>query len=893
MPDLRLALPAVALWLCCGLGIGVASAMPVTAAVSGAAAVLSLVIAAHSRRSSWRRGAAAATVVLAAAGLGAAVISAQSPLRTDPAFEEAAARHGRVQVEVRVESALRRTATGLDGEQQWRLRGTTVKPPGVPVSVIVPGDARSVRDYALGAIIAGSMGVRADDPGEATSFTLRSTAAPVVREAPPPWLAWAAPVRDAFASAAGRTPGDGGDLLPGLAIGDETAVTATLDEAMKTSSLSHLTAVSGANCALVTGLVFVLARGLGLGRRTRILAAAAALAAFVALVGPGASVLRAATMAAVVLVALARGRVADGLPALALAVIVLLTHDPWLARDYGFALSVLATAGLLLLARPIARILARWLPRGIALALAVPLAAQLACQPVLILLAPALPLFGVPANLVTEPAAPVATVLGCVACLLLPWAPVLGELVVWLAWVPSAWIALVSRFAAGLPGAALPWPDGVLGLALCALVLAATAVLAARSRLPRTVVSAAAIALLGGGTVYAGVLGGLGVGRVLGRPGDWLIAACDVGQGDALVVRDGAHAALIDVGRRPQLVGACLDELGVERLDWVLLTHFDADHAGGVDAVVGRTDRLIVGEPGRASDHAVVARMAAAGIAVEHGGEGLAGTLGSVAWTIVWPPSPPPGEARLSGNEGSLVVRTEASGLSALFLGDLGEREQEALRRTGAAGTVDVVKVAHHGSADQSEQLYRDLGARLGLVSVGADNGYGHPTRRALDLLARSGTAVARTDRSGLVLVSAVDGEPSLWVEHAEAVDAGGRLYPGYGRGGTWRHEATAGAAHGVARAARPRRAPSRSSRGTRSARHPWCWCPAPRGSSPTGRRGCCATSSSRRTRASRSATSPPPTTRRESSSPSRAPPCSGSHGSSASMRSRSAATGS
>jgi len=134
----------------------------------------------------------------------------------------------------------------------------------------------------------------------------------------------------------------------------------------------------------------------------------------------------------------------------------------WLPRDQGFALSVLGTAGLLVLARRLAQRLSAWLPRGLALALAVPLAAQLACQPVLILLNPALPLFGVPANLVAEPAAPVATVLGCLACLVLPWAPALGQVVVWLAWLPSAWIAAVARFAAGLPGAALPWPEVVL-----------------------------------------------------------------------------------------------------------------------------------------------------------------------------------------------------------------------------------------------------------------------------------------------------------------------------------------------------------------------------------------------------------------------------------------------
>ncbi|MCI0155503.1 ComEC/Rec2 family competence protein [Leifsonia shinshuensis] len=932
MPDLRLVIPAVALWVCCGVGIGVSGAMPVVAVCAGVLATTALVVAAaagrHERGARRSRRLAAAAVALAAVALGAVAVGAQAPQRTDPVLETAAKQKHRVEVAVRVESAPQRSAAGFDGVEHWRLRGTTVVPGpagarpqmagrgdprtlvggGVPVSIVVPGDARSARSYALGAVITAQASVLVNEPGEKTSYRLRAPQAPVVRDAPPPWLAWAAPVRDAFARAASSTPGDGGDLLPGLAIGDETAVGPGLDEAMKVSALSHLTAVSGANCALVTGLVFLLARTVGLGRRTRIVAAAAALAAFVALVGPGASVLRAAAMATVVLLGLARGRVADGLPALALAVVVLLVHDPWLARDYGFALSALATAGLLLLARPLTAALSQWLPRGIALALAVPLSAQLACQPVLILLTPTLPLFGVPANLVAEPAAPVATVLGCIACLLLPWAPALGQLLVWLAWLPSAWIALVARFAADLPGAALPWPDGVLGVLLCALTLVAVALLTVRRRLPRVLASSATIALVGGATLYAGALGGSEVGRAVSMPGDWRIAACDVGQGDALLLRDGDHVALIDVGRKPEPLARCLEMLGVDRLDWVLLTHFDADHAGGVAAVLGRTARAIVGQPDRPADERYLERLRTAGIGIETGRAGMSGVLGSTPWQIVWPPAAVPGGTQLSGNPGSLVVRTEGRGLSALFLGDLGAGEQDALQASGSIGPVDVVKVSHHGSADQSALFYQKLRARLGLVSVGDDNGYGHPTARALSLLRESGTVAARTDRSGMLLVSSAPGGPALWTERPDeegtveegtdeegtgerspgAESAGGRPYPGYGRGGTWRHEATAGAvALEAARARAARRARSLSWPGTRSGPRRSSWCRARRASSPIAPRGCCATSSSRTTRVSRSATCPPPTTPRASCSRSRAPPCSASRASSGSMRSR------
>ena len=125
---------------------------------------------------------------------------------------------------------------------------------------------------------------------------------------------------------------------------------------------------------------------------------------------------------------------------LALATIVLLAFDPWLARSYGFVLSVLATAGLLLLAGPLARVLERWLPRWLAIVIAVPFAAQLACQPVIILLSATLPTYGVVANVLAAPAAPIATVVGLAACVLLVLIPPLGALLCQLAWLPSAWI---------------------------------------------------------------------------------------------------------------------------------------------------------------------------------------------------------------------------------------------------------------------------------------------------------------------------------------------------------------------------------------------------------------------------------------------------------------------
>jgi competence protein ComEC len=169
-----------------------------------------------------------------------------------------------------------------------------------------------------------------------------------------------------------------------------------------------------------------------------VVAGLAALAGFVVLVTPEPSVVRAATMSAVAMLALLLGRRGSGLALLALAVCVLLAADPWLALSLGFALSVAATGALLVLAPPLARGLGRFLPASLALALAVPLSAQLVCSPLIVLVSPGVAVYGVPANLLAAPAAPVATVLGLAACLAAP-VPVLQAGLTALTWLPAAW----------------------------------------------------------------------------------------------------------------------------------------------------------------------------------------------------------------------------------------------------------------------------------------------------------------------------------------------------------------------------------------------------------------------------------------------------------------------
>ncbi|HRN29351.1 MAG TPA: ComEC/Rec2 family competence protein, partial [Terrimesophilobacter sp.] len=502
---------------------------------------------------------------------------------------------------------------------------------------------------------------------------------------------------------------DGGDLLSGLAIGDTSAVSDTLDQAMIDTALSHLTAVSGANCAVVVGLVMALCSALGLSRRVRVGVSLLTLLGFVVLVTPDASVVRAATMATVVLLSLGSGRPARGVPVLALAVAVLLMVDPWWCRSFGFVLSVLATAGLLVLAPVLAGALERWMPSPLALVLAVPLAAQLACQPVLILLTPAIPVYGVVANVLAAPAAPaapVATVVGLLACVTLPVLPPLGAALAAIAWMPSAWVAGVARHLAGLPGASAPWVEGVIGVLLVIVLV----VLIMRAATHDRRASAILVIAL---TVYLAVVAGLEWGRRATIPTDWQIAACPIGQGDAMLVRSTGRVALIDTGPDPELLDDCLSRLGIGHIDLLVLSHYDLDHVGGIAAVHGRVDFAIVADPGTDPDALTVLRgLAKTGTSVSTVAAGATGRLGELRWRVVWPPS----SARVDqGNDSSVVVAFEGVGdcaggcLSSLFLGDLGELAQARLLAIAHPGPVDVVKVSHHGSGDQSERLYERL----------------------------------------------------------------------------------------------------------------------------------------------------------------------------------------
>ncbi|OGO57589.1 MAG: hypothetical protein A2V85_10460 [Chloroflexi bacterium RBG_16_72_14] len=580
-------------------------------------------------------------------------------------------------------------------------------------------------------------------------------------------------------------------LASGILIGLRERVDRDLARDFATAGASHVVAISGWNIAIVAGIVGAVLRGRS--RRMVAVVVGGTIVAYVVAAGASPSVVRAAVMASVVLLARESGRAGRAPAALAWAATLLLLASPAMIGDAGFRLSVLATAGLLAWATPlgdaIGRLAGRRAPRWMAESLGISLAAQAATLPDVLATFGRLSLVSPVVNLLVVPLVPLGMAGGLLA--LGGGAAVAIGAPAWVAtmaglpgWLVLHVIVAVVRLGAGIPFAAVEVPPQLAAPAGLAAALALGGVIVWRRRTshpgrrdanggrrpgPASTWGHAGTARprLGQGArvvlcavVIVTAIGSAAVAEAATR--DTRLTVLDVGQGDAILLqsRTGARM-LVDGGPDP---GRLLVELDARvppwdrRIDIVVLTHPHEDHVAGLAALLDRYAVRTVYEPGMRGPgpgwQAWNARLA------DGPPRGLLATgarirLGEFDLTVLWPdpgtvPLEPP-DGGTSINNVSIVLLGEANGRRFLLTGDV-EQDIDPHLIAGRLPRLDVLKVAHHGSATATTQGFLDaVRPRVAIASAGTENPYGHPAASTLARLRDSGARVYRTDRDGSV----------------------------------------------------------------------------------------------------------------------------------------------
>lgn len=737
---------------------------------AGIAALLAIATGATVRRGRLQRSGRVLLLVTATAVCAVAASSALQTLAwTGPPWQMWAEQRASVEVVFRLThtpvAASSTPWADADTQSVQTARAVTVSAVGDDVSwstqkrvlARIPGDVWDSR-LRRGDVIRGTARVA---PGERRSgLVARLELLDVV--AVQSDSGWSGRLDRAFRGAIGGLDPDAAALVQGLALGEDADLSSTAREEIRTAGLGHLTAVSGANIAIVVGVAMWVARLVGVSRIGALVPASVALAGYVWLVGPEPSVMRAAAMASVALVGVLLGG-GSGVTALASAVTILLVWDPGLGSSRGFALSCAATLGLILAAPTGRRAVERFsrrVPEPLAVPVTVVVAAFVTSVAAAVATAPLLASYGegvswaaIVANVLVAPVVPLVTVGGLVVMALAVIVPSVAEVVAWAPGVGAAWIVHVGHWAATMPGGrtALPgtWQSG----AVLALILLILAFLAKRwPRVPLWAATSAVVAAIGHASMPP---------ALRGVPTNWAAVFCDVGQGDATVLRTGPDsAALVDAGPDPEAAMQCLRRAGISRADAVILSHFHRDHVEGFGRVAESLRPAEVwvsplSEPPQQAGE-VRAAAAATGIDVQVPRVGQVGRWGSVGIEVLGP-----GRLVRDGsapNNASLVVvaeiTTEGGNVRLLLSGDVEPEAQAGLMSSVSDPNVDVAKVPHHGSANQHPGFPAWAAAQWAVVSCGVGNDYGHPADSTLRDWQATGATTVRTDLQGDVFIT-------------------------------------------------------------------------------------------------------------------------------------------
>lgn len=371
------------------------------------------------------------------------------------------------------------------GSNSWSVQVSPVS--GGRITAMVNTEAMKGAPLIRGSVV--QLEGKLDKPEDLTLPSLgylRVSSATVLSPAPP-WQRWVASLKSRLGALATQKAGAVGPLIVGMAIGDDRGLDKPLKDAMLTTSLTHLSAVSGSHIALTLTLLGALMPG---RRKAKVVSTLLFLVLVVVVVGPQPSVVRAVGMGGLASWGLLMHRGGQPLALLSTVTIATVFISPWSAVSIGFALSTLATAGILTVGRFWVR--AAWVPlsetelisdsragplvKSLVEAVAIAVAAHLFTLPALALINPWLPTWGVVANLAVAPVVAPITMLGLGAAVTCMWAPRLAGLLITAAVPFARFMESAALTVASWPVAQMPWPQGVGGAVLVGTVTAATAV---------------------------------------------------------------------------------------------------------------------------------------------------------------------------------------------------------------------------------------------------------------------------------------------------------------------------------------------------------------------------------------------------------------------------------
>ncbi|MGH2453538.1 MAG: DNA internalization-related competence protein ComEC/Rec2 [bacterium] len=693
-------------------------------------------------------------------------------------------RDGRQRVEIRV-SRIGAVSLPVPFTAQATLPGAPVLRYGDQVSVrgafVPPAPAGNPGEQDLGAALRRR--------GIATLLRVASHSSPAVlsRHGGSRWRRGIYELRDRMVGPLRSLPEPYGGLLAGLLLGASAGGGAEMEDLFLRAGLLHLLVVSGAQVGLVAAATLFAVgafggrHGLGLGL------AAGVILFFATMVGWSPSVGRAAIMGLVGVSARLLGRDPDAASTLALAALLWLAFHPATLFGLGFQLSFAATWGLLFLSPALTPPLR---PRWVAQLIAVTLAAQIAVAPLLAVVFQRVSPAALPANVLVLPLIAAIVPAGFGLSLVGLILPALASALV-PAFLPPLWmIVAVARVFASAPGAQLwlpplQWWHGAAAYLLLGLLPRCRRGAMAWSSL-LTIALSVTLAFAGGGVLAANV-----------RGPHLTVAVLDVGQGDAIFVRgptgrtmllDGGGEVEVG-GRSPQggrgrndiglrRVVPALRRMGVRRVDVVMLSHAHEDHVGGLPAVLENFRVDLVIDPGvphpSPSYLQFLDLVRRRRIPYALGRQGQRIDLGGgAAVDILWPPGE--GEGPVTDNpvhDRGLVARLTYGRVSVLLTGDVEAEVEAALLRSGLPLQSTVLKVGHHGSRTSTTPEFLDaVRPAFAVISLAAENLFGHPHPQTLRTLAARGVPIYRTDHVGAVVLQ-TDGR-ALTVETMRRLPTG------------------------------------------------------------------------------------------------------------------------